>query len=148
MYTFEATILYDYYQGSTDMFTDRPLFSALFSFDDHLELNFKVLREEAYCHTVWWTSTNGRKCSLLAATSLVLWVIAERFLTIFRKTRWWESRVGPDKWVLNLKGSKMKLCQVHSGLEHQKFITVYQTHLVTVLREPETKITLFQPFTT
>lgn len=37
----------DYCQGSTDIFTGaRPLFSSLFSFDDHLDLNFKVPLEE------------------------------------------------------------------------------------------------------
>lgn len=37
------------------MFTggsSRPLFSSLFSFDDHLQLNFKALLEEAPALTV------------------------------------------------------------------------------------------------
>lgn len=43
----------DYCQGSADIFTGaRPLFSALFSFHDRLDLNFKVLLEEAPALTV------------------------------------------------------------------------------------------------
>lgn len=43
----------DYFQGSADIFTGaRPLFSSLFSFDDRLDLNFKVPLEEAPALTV------------------------------------------------------------------------------------------------
>lgn len=43
----------DYCQGSAGIFIGaRPLFSSLFSFDDRLDLNFKVLLEEAPAHTV------------------------------------------------------------------------------------------------